>query len=177
MQYLFNVLFLSRWKPFDGTKGHKHPEYKRIKNLNKSIENQKELENHLKTYRTLENQKKLEKTNKTKKTSRKPKKTIKPKKTKKNTCQGVLLKHPNFLKSLEFLFFLVLLVFLVFSMFFCFFWFSRSFLCCGCKWIFAAPPLFLFVRNFLVGHVVFRKVKFFHEEVERSRFRIVSFFQ
>ena len=58
MQYLFNVLFLSRWKPFDGTKGHKHPEYKRIKNLNKSFENQKELENHLKTYRTIKKTKK-----------------------------------------------------------------------------------------------------------------------
>ena len=68
---MFNVLFLSRWKPFDGTKGHKHPEYKRIKNLNKSFENQKELENHLKTYRTLKN----------KKNSRKP---IKPKKPREN---------------------------------------------------------------------------------------------
>ena len=54
---MFNVLFLSRWKPFDGTKGHKHPEYKRIKQLKKSFENQKELENHLKTCRTLKNQK------------------------------------------------------------------------------------------------------------------------
>ena len=88
MWYLFNVLFLSRWKPFDGTKGHKHPEYKRIKNLNKSFENQKELENHLKTYRTLKNQKNLEKTNKTKKTSRKPKKPIKPKKPKKPIVRG-----------------------------------------------------------------------------------------
>jgi len=84
---LFNALFLSRWKPFDGTKGHKHPEYKRIKNLNKSFENRKELENHLKTYRTLKKQKDLEKTNKTKKTSRKP---IKPKnkKTKKTIVRG-----------------------------------------------------------------------------------------
>ena len=112
-------MFLSRWKPFDGTKGHKHPEYKRIKNLNKSLENQKELENHLKTYRTLKNQKKLEKTNKTKKN----KKTNKTKKNKKNNCQGVLVKHPNFLKSLEFLFFLFFLVF----WFYCFFWFSRCF--------------------------------------------------
>ena len=114
---MFNVLFLSRWKPFDGTKGHKHPEYKRIKNLNKSFENQKELENHLKTYRTLKNQKKLEKTNKTKKTSRKPKKNNKTKKNKKNNCQGVLVKHPNFLKSLEFMFFLFFLVLLVFFAF------------------------------------------------------------
>ena len=59
--------FFPGGSPFDGTKGHKHPEYKRIKNLNKSFENQKELENHLKTYRTLKNQKNLEKTNKTKK--------------------------------------------------------------------------------------------------------------
>ena len=81
--YLFNVLFLSRWKPFDGTKGYKHPEYKRIKQLKKSFENQKELENHLKTCPTLKNQKNLEKTKKNKKTSRKPKKTIKQKKTKK----------------------------------------------------------------------------------------------
>ena len=72
-------MFLSRWKPFDGTKGHKHPEYKRIKNLNKSFENQKELENHLKTYRTLKNQKNLEKTkknNKTKKNKKKQKKQL-----------------------------------------------------------------------------------------------------
>ena len=63
MQYVFNVLLLSRWKPFGGTKGHKHPEYKRIKQLKKSFENQKELENHLKTCRTQKN-KKLEKTKK-----------------------------------------------------------------------------------------------------------------
>ena len=143
-------MFLSRWKPFDGTKGHKHPEYKRIKNLNKSFENQKELENHLKTYRTLKNQKNLEKTNKTKKTSRKPikpKKTKKNKKNKKTNCQGVLVKHPNFLKSLEFMFFcffgfIGFIGFFGFLDVFLFFWFSRGFLCCGCKWIFAAPPFF-----------------------------------
>ena len=74
MSYLFNVLFLSRWKPFDGTKGHKHPEYKRIKHLNKSLENQKELENHLKPYTTPKKQKKTrENQKKTKKASRKPK--------------------------------------------------------------------------------------------------------
>ena len=57
MQYVFNVLFLSRWKPSGGTKGHKHPEYKRIKQLKKSFEKQKEQENHLKTWRTLKNKK------------------------------------------------------------------------------------------------------------------------
>ena len=67
MQYVFNVLFLSRWKPFGGTKGHKHPEYKRIKQLKKSFEKQKEQENHLKTWRTLKSKKKLEKTKKNKK--------------------------------------------------------------------------------------------------------------
>ena len=73
--------------------------------------------------RKLKNQKNLEKTKKTKKNKKNTK-------NKKNNYQGVLVKHPNFLKSLEFmvflvfLFFLFFLVFLVFSRFF---WFSQGF--------------------------------------------------
>ena len=59
--------------------------------------------------------------------TKKPKKTREnqEKKTKKNNCQRILVKHPNFLKSLEFMFFFVFFgflevfwFFLVFSMFF-----------------------------------------------------------
>ena len=61
MQYVFNVLFLSGGSPLVGQKGHKHPDRKRIKQLKKSFEKQKELENHLKTWRTLKNKKKKKK--------------------------------------------------------------------------------------------------------------------
>ena len=141
---MFNVLFLSRWKPFDGTKGHKHPEYKRIKNFNKSLENQKELENHLKTYRTLKNQKKFEKTNKTKKNLEKTKKTNKTKKNKKTNCQGVLVKHPNFLKSLEFLVFLVIVFFGFLDVFLFFFGFLEVFCVAAASGFSPPPPPFFF---------------------------------
>ena len=63
---------------------------------------------------------KLEETKKPKKPRENQKKTIKPK----NNCQGVLVKHPNFLKSLEFMCFFVFFGFLEV---FLFFWFSRGF--------------------------------------------------
>ena len=133
---MFNVLFLYRWKPFDGTKNHKHPKYKRIKHLNKSFENQKELENHLKTCRTLKNKKNLEKTKKTNKTN-KTQKTNKTNKTQKNNSQGVLVKHPNFLKNLEFMHFLF---FLVFSRFFCVFLNFSIFFCVAAASSLSLPP-------------------------------------
>ena len=65
--------------------------------------------------------KKIEKFQKPKK-NREKTKTIKPTKAikPKNNSQGVLVKHPNFLKSLEFMFVLVLLFFLFSRGFFCF---------------------------------------------------------
>ena len=128
---MFNVWFLSRWKPFDGTKGHKHPEYKRIKNLNKSFENQKELENHLKTYRTLKNQKNLEKTNKTKKNLEKTKKNNKTQKTKKKQLSGGLGEAPQLPEESRIYVFFVFFGFIVFfgflDVFLFFLVFSRFF--------------------------------------------------
>ena len=130
--YLFNVLFLSRWKPFDGTEGHKHPEYKRIEQLKKSFENQKELENHLKTCPTLKNPKKPRENQK---------KTKKPRENQKNNkTKKTILRESRIYVFLFFLFyfFCFLEVFLFFFNFSSFF----VFLCCGCKWLFAAPPSF-----------------------------------
>jgi len=69
-----------------------------------ALKTKQNLENHLKTGQTLKN----------KKTSRKPNNV-----PKKINSQGVLVKHPNFLKSLEFYVVSVVLGF------YCFFWFSR----------------------------------------------------
>ena len=71
------------------------------------------MENHRKNLAETKNQKNLEKTKRNKKPRENPpKKTIKQK----NNSEGVSVKHPNFLKSLEFMFF----VFFEFSRVFCF---------------------------------------------------------
>ena len=79
------------------------------KQLKKSFEKQKELENHLKTWRTLKNKKKLEKTKKKQKTSRKQKK---------KQLSGGLGEAPQLPEESRIY---------VFFCFIVFFWFSRGF--------------------------------------------------
>ena len=98
-----------------------------------ALKTKQNLENHLKTGQTLKN----------KKTSRKPNNV-----PKKINSQGVLVKHPNFLKSLEFYVVSVVLgfycFFLVFSTsFFCFFDTSRVFCVAAASGFSQLPPLSL----------------------------------
>ena len=120
---------------------NKQPEYNRIKQLKKSFQNQKELENHIQSCRTLNNNKKFEKTNKTKKIEKTKKNKLKQRKQKKN-------KKKQF-SEIIFCFFVVL-CFLVFFLFF------NLFNC-----FFRSLP-FLQVSNSSVGNAVLTKMKVFH---------------
>ena len=59
MEYFFQCLV--SFPAFGGTKNHKHPEYKRIKQLKKSFEKQK-METHGKNLEKTKNKENLEKT-------------------------------------------------------------------------------------------------------------------
>lgn len=90
-------------------------------------------------------------------------------------------KHIPWRKSLDTTFLPILLVLFFFPFLFLFsrgflFFIVSSFLLCGCEWLFASPHTHSLGKEICIKKKEpFLHVAFFHEEMGRSRLRIVSF--
>ena len=86
-----SCFFLSRWKPFGGTKRQNTHNTKELNSWKRALKSKQNWKTTPKTWRKLK--KKLDK-------FQKPKRKPRENKQNENNSQRVLVKHPNFLKSL-----------------------------------------------------------------------------